>query len=709
MRKILHILLFALLSFCACRKGQDTADIVPGADGGKNPVMLLHGYASDEGQRLSLVGNDGMACPCIWNSGDAIALRVRGGKTVATGTLCAGGGTQYGSFSQDLKNNQDSGTPVRVVYPAASLMKFSSNTLAAEQHQIGAGNAGNNISDYDFACADIVWTNDGIMADFRLAHLLSYVRLSLSAPAFEGTRLNSVTLRCDGEALSGTYATDYDSFSIKPLSAQDYVRVIFDEPLFLSDARKEIWFTILPVDLRDRTVELSYSITTPDETFDVTTTLSGILLEQGHAYSLDRLGFNPVPGFCPVDRRVRPGEGHAYGQANCFLIQCKDGSTYKGGNYEENPEIPSSVTIDYRVRGDRATAIIPDGVTFGWATPSGSITEQPPSAYLPRIQEFKQCGVDPSGFTFSVDAANYTVTVTNHGAHAGSPVLLMRKDGKILWGWSFWNIAADGTRLETITHNNAVKYLANMDLGQPTTNLAAWAGHLDDTGTAPDPIWRMIWKFQWGRYLPLFWNSYPSLYIPGESSGNIPAVRGPLALSEALAHPLALIVGAQGSGSGNALIDWLDLPDGNLWGGLSAATNFNAGKTIYDPCPKGWRIPDRHGLSYFRSNSGWKVMDVAGYMGYTSNGNPFITSGIWYDYLNPADRIATAGGNSDGSSTYGGWWTNHCSAWENYPALLVAPSSSLGSNPAFVESGNNNHSRKARAYSVRCAPDENNR
>ena len=705
MRRTVLVLLSALLLLAACRKEQGSGETLCAGE----ETRLLCGYASDGEDRLSIAGGDGVSCPCIWNSGDAIALRIRGGKTVATGALRDGAGTPRATFSLTLKDNPGAGTPVRVVYPAESVMHFSSNTLPSEQHQTGAGTPANNISGSDFACADLVWNPDGDLPDFRLQHLLSYVRLSLSSPAFEGTTLGSVTLRCPSAALSGTYATDYDSFAITPLSAQDYVKVVFDEPLFLNAARKDIWFTLLPVDLTGKTVELSYEITTPDETFTVTTSLPGIRLEQGHAYRLDRLGFNPVPGFCPVDTRVRAGEGHAYGQANCFLIQCKDGSTYKGGTYQENPDIPSSVVIDYRVRGDRTTAVLPNGVSFGWATVDGGITDNPAAAYLPRTQEFAQCGVDPSGFSYTVDEDNYTVTVTNHGAHAGAPVLLMKKDGKVLWGWSFWNIAADGTRLTTITHNNASKFLANMDLGQPTTNLSAWVGHGNDAGTAPDPLWRMIWKFQWGRSLPLFWNSYPSLSIPGVSSGNVPAVQGPLSLAEALAHPCALIVSAQGTGSGNALLDWLDNPDGNLWGGLSTSTTFNAAKTIYDPCPKGWRVPDRHGLSYFRNNSTWAAVNTAGYMGYTSNGNPFITSGMWYDYLTAEHRIASAGGNADGNSTYGGWWTNYCSAQANRPAVLVAASSSLGSNPSFVESGSNNNSRKARAYSVRCAPDDNNR
>ena len=376
------------------------------------------------------------------------------------------------------------------------------------------------------------------------------------------------------------------------------------------------------------------------------------------------------------------------------------------------------------MRGDRQTAVIPDGVSFGWATKSYGITQTAAGAYLPRYSDYSASGADPSGYTFSVDEENYTVTVTNVSAHAGSPILLMMKDGKILWGWTFWNIAADGTELSVESIGSSAYQLANMDLGQPTTNYEQWCANL--AGSNPDPIWRMTFKYQWGRYLPTFWNSYWSLCINGTAfNGNVPAIQGPVSLAEALEHPYGLIV-PEASAENNTITDWLSSADGSLWGNLSPDKNNIGQKTIYDPCPKGWRVPDFYNLQSRRYSETWTKVTTAGYYGWKGSasmtwgkvsGSFFPASGSIYNKIGKLSaseaRIATGGGNNTGISAGGGWWTNFTPQNDYFPAALgkLSTGNDPGANPGWFDSGTNATSQptKAHALAVRCMPDNDDR
>lgn len=715
---------FAALAALAASCSKETADdsLISNVSGN----AVIGGYASEEESRLAVESKKGSAYPCVWSAGDKIGIRTPAGKTVATGTLATGAGERFATFTLAAGTVTPSvGETVRVVYPNTRMMTFSSNTLAADQVQAGAGNPNNNLSAYDFSYADITYTTSGFPGKFTLKHLLSYVRLALSSETFAGTRLNSVTLSCADASLAGTFRTDYNTLAITPLSGIDHVTVSFKDPLVLNGAQKDIWFTLLPTDLSGKNVTLTFNITTADETFEVSSTLPGINLEQGKAYSIDRLGFNPVPGFCPTDTRIKAGEGHAYGQANTFFIQCKDGSTYSGATYRENPEIPSSVTIDYRVRGDRATAVIPDGVSFGWATTDYGITDDASGAYLPRYADYSGSNVDPTGFSFSVDEANYKVTVTNESAHAGSPILLMMKGTKILWGWTFWNIAADGTELKVETLGVSSYQLCNMDIGQPTTDYATWCANLK--GSDPDPFWRMTFKYQWGRYLPVFWNTYWSLRVAGSSSfrGNVPAVQGPVSIAESLDHPYGLIV-PDPTVVGSTLEDWLDTPDGELWGNCSSELKTMGKKTIYDPCPTGWRLPDFYNLQSRRYSETWTTVSTPGYYGWQGSatktwgyttGTFFTAVGVILNKIGNSGaseaRIATAGGNANGVSAAGGWWTNFTLQNDYQPAALatVNTGSTLGETPGWSNSQatTTNGITKAHAFAVRCMPDREDR
>ena len=297
---------------------------------------------------------------------------------------------------------------------------------------------------------------------------------------------------------------------------------------------------------------------------------------------------NAAPWYYPYeDTRLMAGAGYAYGDANTYLIQYKE-STYNGATLDPDASIPSSVTIDYRLRGDLFASPRPENVTFEWlqgydntSTPSWGIYT------MDRTSKITNC----DSYTISVDEDDYEVTVTNTGAHAGAPILLMKKDGKVLWAWTFWNIAADGTRLQATDFGGV--QLANMTIGHASTIKEKIVQGMTE-------IRRSTYYYQWGRPIPTFSASGAGAYFSENDSRNVANPRvpvcdlGPLTVEEALEHPGYLIQNPHVTGTKSTnLNDWIkDSAEENsdLWGGTDIASE--GVKSIYDPCPKGWRVAD---------------------------------------------------------------------------------------------------------------------
>lgn len=405
--------------------------------------------------------------------------------------------------------------------------------------------------------------------------------------------------------------------------------------------------------------------------------------------------------YCPVETRKQPALGYCYGDANCYLIQCKNGKTWTYGTYTPDSSIPDEVTIDYRARGSFANAIDPTGATFEWFQHNDK-TYQPQTSGYANI-------TDSDKFEFTQDAANYTVTVKNTGAYAGAPILVMKKDGKILWAWSFWNISADGTVLKAIPAGDFE--LANMDLGQNTTQFAAWAEHGITSGTTtnPDVNYRFNYYYQWGRPTPVFWSSWPTNNFFA-SPGNVPVVEGQVSFAQSLENPVGLIIlNEKADPNAHRISDWANDNSrfGDLWGGgLREDTVADEGaKTIYDPCPKGWRVPDPAVFEYLATGTRTADKTVKG--AYTlkfsvSGENCFTYNGRYEDYIASSGRIATMGmPNSGAQSTQGHLWTNWV-GWHNgvQPRMFTYSDSAASATTTL---------NRAVAASVRCQKDNSNR
>ena len=164
------------------------------------------------------------------------------------------------------------------------------------------------------------------------------------------------------------------------------------------------------------------------------------------------------------------------------------------------------------------------------------------------------------------------------GAEAGNALIgLFDSNDNCIWSWHIWVTAYDPAASAQTYTGGAV--FMDRNLG---------AASITDPG----------FYYQWGRKEP-FGASYTRMTYHKDHPYDItdPMMGyGEMTLAYSIAHPWTFMCGvAMNDDRYEDTSDWLAAQNPNLWGNASSATALaDAGsKSIYDPCPPGWRVPDR--------------------------------------------------------------------------------------------------------------------
>lgn len=591
----------------------------------------------------------------IWQKGDELMVYSESGSTLGSAALLSGDGSQTAVFS--IPKAIEAGTKVRLVY--------GQNSVPEEQSKVYADDA----SFIGFAETDGLVTVQQDATPATLVHKTSIIRVNVGSSELAGAKVSSVILRSEGAALSS--------------SGKDYIRLTLQDSLLLSATPQQVVFTALPADLAGKEVILAFNIKPKSGgSFTLPVSYNGQALQAGtvNSFNLPALSESQCASWYePHDRRVKEVPTYAYGDANTFLIQCKNGETYTGATYDPDPAIPGSVAISVKARGDILKVTNPKGSSFEWGT-FGTDNR----LYTMRTIGYSASGVDPSKYSISYDG-EHTVTVTNDGAYAGTPVLLMKKNGKVLWAWSFWNVAADGTRFGAIKIGDY--NVANMEIGQATTKYATWAAN-------NDPVQRTVHRYQYGRPWPVFYNTVVTLHFPDNSQeGNIPVIWGPATLDELIQNPFALVANKT---PGVDLSPYCsDNSLSKAWGACGIETGK---KAVFDPCPKGYRVCDKGVYNYLVS-AGKTFETDKNYAGFyeSSTGNLFLRA----IYFQAKTREASGKLQITGSESTTVTWSNYSAGPNTVSAAAMVLQTSA------VSFSNSQH--KAVCAAVRCMVDEENR
>lgn len=548
---------------------------------------------------------------------------------------------------------------------------------------------------------------------FTLNPVTAMMKINVSSSEFVGYGLRKVTIQDEsGNAqLGGTFDVTIDDMAFSPYSTFSKVATTITAVKPLAEGETQsIYVNLLPGDYSSTEFSIIVELASSKGSVIIPMKKNGIKCEAGKTAELNLTGLkssdNLYEWYCPVETRQLAGCGYAYGDANTYIIQSKT-AVYDGGTVAANADIPDEVTIDYRLRGDYTKAEIPTDVTFEWATMANGNT------YVTRHNS----KFVPDDYTFTPDPANFKVKVKNNGATGGAPILLMKKNGKILWGWAFWNIAADGTKLEPVSFGT--HKLANMTIGQATTDLDRWVKQTSNLSMT-------IHYYQWGRYLPAtFWNSYWSHGFIATANGqeevtnktgNIPAIQGPFAtLRESLDWPYAPIT--HYSANSESMNNWTDEYRADLWGGVKGHREQAGTKSIYDPCPKGWRVPDLTAFDEVEAALGQipaasSFENGSGKVGIRT-GDLYLSYAGYIDYKTIKKNSETDWRPTNYGTT-ATWTQGFAMYWSNYAASDAANSPFCYRFYGSNKSGEGFESKVAQqlrssAAPVRCQKDEDNR
>ena len=271
-------------------------------------------------------------------------------------------------------------------------------------------------------------------------------------------------------------------------------------------------------------------------------------------------------------------------------------------------------------------------------------------------------------------SGSYVVFSTPETLKPGNAVIAAKDAaGVILWSWHIWV-----PETEIVTAEYGIYPAPMMD-----RNLGALVAA---TADAAAPVESFGLTYQWGRKDPF---PGPKAVKSGDNAtvagvavstkpGNGTSAESCMTVEETIANPTVLGFTQNG--------DWLpaELADNTLW--------QNEVKTMYDPCPPGYRVPARNTESAFHSS------DLSTATGWQDN-----AANNWFALGDPLAVFPFAGYRDDyspGGMTHaydrGAYWT----AYSSQAAKAYYVNVRSGSAHARAEAG------KSRAGSVRCVSAE---
>ena len=398
------------------------------------------------------------------------------------------------------------------------------------------------------------------------------------------------------------------------------------------------------------------------------------ILAKGIVWSRSK---NPI-----VDLETKTDEGTGLGSFTSTISDLTSGSTYyvrayatnvAGTGYGEEMEFKTTGEAPYISLEAANCFIVSSSETYSFKTVKGNSSESVGDvASAEVLWESYGTSETPSvgSLITSVLSESGSIVFEVADPYREGNAVIAAKDasGTILWSWHIW--LTDEPQ-EQVYYNDAGTMMDR--------NLGA-------TSATPGDVGALGLLYQWGRKDPFLGSSSISSNVEAEST-----IAWPSAVSSnssngtivyATAHPTTFIT----YNSNN--YDW-------YYTVSSAADNrrWQSEKTIYDPCPVGWRVPDGGSDGVWSTALGSSSYYTGTYdstnAGMNFSGRFGSSSTIWY----PASGYRNYGdGALDDVGYDGGYWS-------------VTPYSSGAYSLAFDRNGDvgpTYDGNRAHGFSVRC-------
>ena len=242
----------------------------------------------------------------------------------------------------------------------------------------------------------------------------------------------------------------------------------------------------------------------------------------------------------------------------------------------------------------------------------------------------------------NVKYADGAISFDTPSAFKEGNAVIAAKDasGNILWSWHIW--LTDQPQGQ-VYYNNAGTMMDR--------NLGA-------TSATPGDVGALGLLYQWGRKDPFLGSSSVSTSTVAVSTGNWPAAvysnsyNG--TIGYAVANPMTFI--AYNSYNDDWYYTGTNTTDNTRW-------SVGSGKSVYDPCPSGWRVPDYSVWSEIVDSSDITPEYDSTNGGFNFSGFFGSASTIWY----PASGYRhTDGGKLYSAGTYGYYWSSSPNSYLAY-------------------------------------------
>ena len=333
-------------------------------------------------------------------------------------------------------------------------------------------------------------------------------------------------------------------------------------------------------------------------------------------------------------------------------------------------EIDTESAIDLGADGTANCYVLTDPGVYKFKAVKGNGTQSVGSISSVEVLWETKCTATAPAKGSVVKAADfeagYIYFETPDSFSPGNAVIAAKNDsGTILWSWHIW---FPENTIETSTSKIAAAEMMDRNLGAIST--ASSGGDASNFGLL----------YQWGRKDPFPGMQGLSSKEPVAVTGaSFSFVSGPKSLSDAIANPTVFYAVDN--------VDWNSTSNDDLWGGTSGT------KSIYDPCPPGYKVPGATAASGLFADvtmvEGWASYISSGYFTIGSPSVYFPFAGYIDDYItslycHPGDRAMIWSADGSGAKGYG----------QDIRYSSGAYTSSRKSNP------------KARGGSVRCVVEE---
>ena len=492
---------------------------------------------ADGGSILALMENDDTKTSVTdegvftWSTGDNIWLHTTSGSVV--GTLSSGAGTASANFSYGAYFGEMTG---KAVYPYNSGHAISGDELSVVMPS--AYDLGSNLTNTNAAMY-------GVVSDGRLKfnHLAGVMRFKFkNVPA----GVNKFTLTLD-KKINGTFIADL---------TKAYPVIETSETSTASEKTITLNFTALT-----ETADIALYVPLPLGTYN--SLELGLYVGNQSVWTYSNAVSNTISRKSLILMPTVTLGGTIGGEI--------EGDDSIDGEIEGNEPVESEV-IDLSEDGTANSYIVSEAGAYRFTPTKGNSNESVGAiASAEVLWETFGTDVTPNvgDLVTNVKYENGMISFETPSTYNEGNAVIAAKDadGNILWSWHIW--------------------LTDQPQGQEYYNNAGTMmdRNLGATSATPGDVGALGLLYQWGRKDPFLGSSSISSSTLAKSTLTWPSAvtsnssRG--TVSYVTANPTTFVYAS------SSPFDWhYSSRDNSLW------TTSESTKSIYDPCPSGWRVPD---------------------------------------------------------------------------------------------------------------------